>query len=162
MSLNPKHYITGAAQRTLLLPAGFALLITLLFAGCRVQLLPNYDARISSQIVELARKVDQFYLLMLETPEHERSYDHYIEKYVDIESGLNSLLMQNRIKPLNENITRITEITLELWTKHKQEHKQDNTLNDALITLNRMDFNDLFYAMQVAEQAKQMISKPAE
>jgi hypothetical protein len=49
---------------------------------------------------------------------------------------------------------------LELWVKYKEEHKEDNELSDGLIKLNRLTFSDLFYAMLVAEKAKEIISNP--
>ena len=75
---------------------------------------------------------------------------------------LGSLLNQNKIKPLNQNSTRIVEITLELWQKYKEEHRSDNTLSNGLIKLNRKTFSDLFYAMQVAEKGKELSTNPPE
>jgi len=75
---------------------------------------------------------------------------------------LNSLLNKNRIRPLNEHSTRICEITMQLWQKYKEEHKTDNTLNNGLIQLNRSTFDDLFFAMQVAEKAKDIVSNPPQ
>lgn len=81
---------------------------------------------------------------------------------MNIEVELNSLLSKNRIRPLNENSTRIYEITIQLWMKYKAEHKKDNTLSDGLIKLNQETFSDLFYAMQVAEKGKEMVSNPPQ
>ncbi|NLO51722.1 MAG: hypothetical protein GX103_11275 [Bacteroidales bacterium] len=146
------------------------LLITLLLAtfamyGCRVTIVPEYDAALSADIEETSRKVDWFYLMMLETtsPENDgRAYNLFASQYVDIEVMLNSLLNQNKIKPLNQNSTRIAEITLELWQKYKEEHRSDNTLSNGLIKLNRKTFSDLFYAMQVAEKGKELATNPPE
>ena len=136
---------------------------TLLFYSCRITLVPNYDEAIAHQIEEIAKSVDKFYLEMLETTSNnnnERSFNNFAESYVEIEVELNSLLNKNKVRPLNDNSTRICEITLELWIKYKDEHKNDNTLSDGLIKLNRKTFSDLFYAMQVAEEAKNIISNP--
>lgn len=133
--------------------------------SCRVTLVPNYDAGIAAQIDNTSKTVDKFYLMMLETTSVQdggRAFNKYAEKYVDIEVELNSLLTKNKIRPLNENSTRICEITLELWIKRKVEHKTKDSLSDALIKLNRKDFSDLFYAMQVAEKAKSQINNPPQ
>jgi hypothetical protein len=95
------------------------------------------------------------------TAENEgRSFDKFSEKYVEIEVELNSLLIKNKIRPLNKNSTRICEITLQLWVKYKEEHKAKNTLKDGLIRLNRKTFNDLFYAMRVADEGIKLTNSP--
>ena len=123
--------------------------------SCRVNLLPSYNATISEQIDHTAKEVDKFYLSMLETTTVEnegRAFNKFSEKYVEIEVELNSLLNKNKIRPLNKNSTRICEITLQFWVKYKEEHKAKNTLKDGLILLNRKKFNDLFFAMRVADE----------
>lgn len=132
-------------------------LITL--SACRVQLVPSYDQQIADQIVTTAKMVDQFYLYLMETPTGQRDYEDFAAEYIQIEVELNSLLRQNRVRPLNENSTRICEIALELWVQYKEEHKTDGTLSDGLITLNRTYMSDVFYAMQVAEEGSKLINE---
>ncbi|MCK5170786.1 MAG: hypothetical protein KAQ75_12990, partial [Bacteroidales bacterium] len=69
---------------------------------------------------------------------------------------------KNKVRPLNENSTRICEITLELWQKYKEEHRSDQTLSNGLIQLNRKTFSDLFFAMQVAEKGKETVNNPPQ
>lgn len=129
-------------------------------SSCRVSLLPSYDAQLTQQIETVSRKVDSFYLSMLETTvtrDSGRAYVNFAMQYVDIEVELNSLLNRNKIRPLNANSTRICQITLDLWVKYKEEHKADNTLTDGLIKLNRKTFDDLFFGMQVAEKGKEKV-----
>jgi hypothetical protein len=123
-------------------------------------MLPDYNATITEQINTTAMKVDKFYLSMQESTTQEkdgRAYSNFIEDYVEIEVELNSLLSQNKTRPLNKNSTRICEITLQLWVKYKEEHKVKNTLPNGLLILNRKTFSDLFYAMMVAEKAKDIL-----
>ncbi len=141
------------------------LLSNLALNSCKVTLLPSYDAGISEQIENTSKTVDKFYLSMLEFTSSEndgRVFDKFAREYVDIEVELNSLLTKNKIRPLNENSTRICEITLQLWIKYKEEHKTDNTLSDGLIKLNRKTFSDLFYAMRVAEEGKKIAANPPQ
>ena len=143
----------------------FVILSVFAFNSCRVTFLPSYDASIAEQIETTTKQVDKFYLTMLETTTKEnngRSFEKFVNQYVDIEVELYSLLNQNKVRPLNENSTRICEITLELWQKYKEEHKTDNTLSDGLIKLNRQVFSDLFFAMQVAEKGKNIINNPPQ
>lgn len=139
------------------------ILSALTLNSCKVTFLPSYDANISEQIENTAKAVDKFYLSMLETtsPENEgRTFNKFSEQYVNIEVELNSLLNKNKIRPLNENSTRICEITIQLWIKYKEEHKKDNTLSNGLIKLNQKTFSDLFFAMQVAEKGKEIVNNP--
>ncbi|MEI8366664.1 MAG: hypothetical protein WCF65_09645 [Parachlamydiaceae bacterium] len=141
------------------------ILMFLALNACKVILLPGYDAAITEQIVNSAKTVDKFYLSMLDNTSAEqggRAFSSFSEEYVNIEVDLNALLSKNKIRPLNQNSTRICEITLQLWTKYKEEHKKDNTLSDGLVKLNRKTFSDLFFAMQVAEKGKQIIGNPPQ
>lgn len=147
-------------NKNILLLSVFIMLLSII--GCRVTLLPPYDEQLADQIGSTAKEVDLFYLNIAETTENEggqRAYSNFAAQYAGIEAELNSLLYKNKVRPLNENSTRICEITLELWKKYKIEHKEDDEISDGVIELNRMTFNDLFYAMRVAEQAKDMITK---
>lgn len=137
------------------------MVLLLFFSSCKVALIPSSDAAILEQIDHTTKAVDKFYLLMLETStpqEGGRAYAHFAEQYVDIEVELVSLLNKNKIRPLNAHSVRICEITLQLWTKYKEEHRTDNTLSDGLIKLNRKTLGDLLFAMQVAEKAKEIVN----
>jgi hypothetical protein len=156
-----KNLITKTRNSRRLL--ALMLVATLAMYGCRVTFVPEYDSALAADIEETARQVDRFYLMMLETTspdDNGRAFEVFAPEYVDIEVMLNSLLNQNKIKPLNQNSTRIAEITLELWQKYKEEHRTDNTLSNGLIKLNRKTFSDLFYAMQVAEKGKELATNP--
>lgn len=156
-----KNLITKTRSSRQLL--ALLLVATLAMYGCRVTFVPEYDSALAADIEETARQVDRFYLMMLETTSAEdngRAFEVFAPEYVNNEVMLNSLLNQNKIKPLNQNSTRIAEITLELWQKYKEEHRTDNTLSDGLIKLNRKTFSDLFYAMQVAEKGKELATNP--
>jgi len=140
-----------------------AMIVLLLGTSCRVTLIPPYDNSIAQQIDQTSKQVDKFFLTMLElstTNNNGRAFEYFVMQYVDIEVELNSLLNKNKVRPLNQNTTRICEITLELWVKYKEEHKKDNTLSDGLVKLNRKTFSDLFYAMQVAEEGKKIAGNP--
>ena len=157
-----KQQINVYSKRILL---SVVILSLLALNACKVTFIPGYDAKIAEQIENTSKAVDKFYLSMLDTTSAEkggRAFTKFSEQYVNIEVELNSLLNKNRIRPLNENSTRICEITIQLWMKYKAEHKKDNSLSDGLIKLNQKTFSDLFYAMQVAEKGKEMVSNPPQ
>jgi len=162
-----KEQIKPSNEKTINFRSVVILLIgmMLITSSCKVTFVPSYDSQIATQIDETAKTVDKFYLSMLETTTVDndgRAYTKFTEQYVAIEAELNSLLNKNKIRPLNQNSTRICEITLQLWQKYKEEHKAKNKLSDGLIKLNQKTFNDLFYAMQVAEQGKNIINNPPQ
>jgi hypothetical protein len=146
-----------------LLPT-FALVLLLGGTSCRVSLLPSYDAALATQMETTAKSVDRFYLGILETTKNEngeRAYAKYAPEYVNLETDITALLNKNRIRPLNSNTVKICEITLAKFIKYKEAHKKDNTMSDGIIKLNRQYMGDLFYAMQVAENAKKIIDTEA-
>ncbi len=153
-----KHLQASISQR-FFLPA---LWLTSIFIvpSCRIQLLPDYDASQIELIEQTSRKLDLLYILMLDSDE--RPYDKWMETYAEIEADLGLLLLKSANKPLNQHSVRIGEIALEMWQKYKADHKQNDFLSDANITLNRMYMADLFHAMLVAEKAKEMLGGPPD
>jgi hypothetical protein len=132
--------------------------------GCKITLVPSYDAQIKEQIESTSKEIDRFYLNMMDlttNTEGGRSYDKFREGYINIEVELLSLLNKNKVKPLNTHSTRICEITLEMWRRYKQEHKEDNAIPDGLIKVNMLAMSDLMYAMLVAEKGKSIADNPS-
>ncbi|TXK76068.1 hypothetical protein [Mesonia sp. K4-1] len=138
----------------------FCFSLVFVVSSCRVTLVPSYDEEVAAQIEDTAKQINTFYLQMLEN-QNERDYENYVNEYISIQVELNSLYNKNKVKSLNKNSTRICEITLQLWKKYKEEHKNDETLSDGIIKLNRKTFEDLLYAMQVAEKGKEIKNNPA-
>jgi hypothetical protein len=151
--------ITNYNQSFLLF--AFGLIICL--SGCKITLVPSYDAQIKEQIETTSKEIDRFYLNMMDKTTNTdggRPYDQFSDGYINIEVELLSLLKKNRVRPLNTHSTRICEITLELWRKYKQEHKEDNGIPDGLIKLNMLAMSDLFYSMLIAEKGKELAENP--
>lgn len=132
-----------------------------LYSACRVTMVAPYDEKIAQQIGLISKKIDKLYLTMLEIPDDNpstRAYALFTEKYIDIEVDLNALLLQNRLRPLNKESTRNSEIALETWMKYKEKHKEDNTISDFDIDLNRDFFRDLFMVLLVGEEVRKNIN----
>ena len=134
------------------------IVITVAFlTSCRVTLVAPYDSRVSQQIEDIARKVDKFYLTMLETTRNEnneREYSKFVDDYIDVEVELNSLLNMNRIRPLNKESTKNCQIAVDTWVKYKEKHKEKNTISNIDIDLNRDFLRDLFTVIQIGEEVK--------
>ena len=134
------------------------IVITVAFlASCRVTLVAPYDSRVSQKIEDIAQKVDKFYLTMLETTRNEnneREYSKFVDDYIDVEVELNSLLNMNRIRPLNKESTKNCQIAVDTWVKYKEKHKENNTISNIDIELNRDFLRDLFTVIQIGEEVK--------
>lgn len=158
-----KELIRESPQRGALGGLYVTILLFICFAGLTscVSLVATYDAKAREQITTVSKSVDKFYLNLLDTTSVEnngRAFQKYTKQYVEIEVELNSLLAQNRVRPLNQNSTRICEITLQFWQKYKETHKKKDSITNAEIMLNQKYMSDLFYCMQVAEEGKKYLN----
>jgi len=132
-------------------------------SGCKITLVPSYDAQLKEQIESTSKEIDRFYLTMMDLHDNKeggRAYEKFREGYINIEVELISLLNKNKVKPLNTHSIRICEITLQIWRKYKQEHKEDDAIPDGLIKYNMLAMNDLMYAMLIAEKGKAIADNP--
>ena len=78
----------------------FVVVIVALFAssGCAVRYVADYDASIKEEIFQVAKKVDIFWGVLLDTDKAERPYDKFKEQYNQIEADLRVLVMKNEIR----------------------------------------------------------------
>jgi hypothetical protein len=134
----------------------FLLTITiLLIKGCTVQYVAEYDESIKNEIIRISAEIDKFYGELLETQKNERTYENFKDEYIGIEVDLRTLLTRNKIRPLNEESTRQTEIALELWLNDKEQHKANETVGDFIINQHRNQFQRIFIAMAIGEEVKE-------
>lgn len=134
-------------------------LLTLLLSGCTIRLVADYDAETEKAIFETAKKVDLFYVQLLDTPEDQRQYAAFADSYMTIEADLDSLLLRNKVRPKNEDSIEIVSTTLDLWVKYKNRHQQTNTYTTGNAELDRDKFDRLFSYMARAEKAKPNITE---
>lgn len=131
------------------------------YSACRVTMVAPYDEHIARQIQLISKKIDKLYLTILDMPDDDpsaRAYSLFAEQYIDIEVDLNALLLQNRLRPLNNESTRNVEIALETWIKYKKKHKEVNTISDFDLDLNRYYFRDLFMVLLMGEEVRKNIN----
>jgi len=138
----------------------FSLLLLLAFSlgGCTVKWVADYDSTAFEEILKTAKKVDRFYGDLLEMNEGDRTYQKFSDRYVDIETDIRSLVTRNKARALNEESTKIAEITLNLWVKYKSNHQAKKTYTDGNAKLDRKRFVRLFASAASAEQAKKLDS----
>lgn len=137
-----------------------AVLVLLALATCQLKLVADYDAATADAIFETAKRIDAFYAYLLDLPSTQRQYTKHAEEYRAIEVELGSLVMRNKVRPLNEESTAVAETTLATWVKYKDAHRQSDTYKDALAKLHRKRMARLLVAMAVAEEAKRIATEP--
>lgn len=123
--------------------------------GCTVKYVADYDETVEKEIVRISKEVNMFYSLLLESEEGERNYALHRHRYLEIEADLRTLVIQNSIRPLNEESTKQAEIALDLWLDDKNSHKDKGTLSDFIIKRHREQFHRVFIAMAKGEAAKE-------
>ena len=152
-----KTTIVQNRPRALILSA--FILSMLLFGACKIILVSSYDDKIVEQIENLSKSIDKFYLTMLETTTETgggRAYSNFAEQYIAIDIELQFLLNKNKARAKNEETVEICEKTIKLFEKYKNEHKKDNTISNADITLNLNSMRRILEPLLISEIAKKM------
>jgi hypothetical protein len=135
--------------------AVFFISLFVFFNSCTVQYVAEYDESIKNEIIRIATQVEMFFAELFEADETERKYENFKERYIAIEVDLRTLLLRNKIRPLNEESTKQSEIALELWVEDKEQHKNENTVSNFIINLHRKQFQRIFIAMAKGESIKE-------
>ena len=123
-------------------------------SGCETTLVSPYDPQVRSMLVRYSVEVDSFWQQMQQTPKALRQYQHYADRYDDIELNLQVLLKLNQLRTKNEESTKQTENLLKLWIQDKSNHQQKDGFKDFLLKSRLKQYQRMFEAMLVAEDAK--------
>lgn len=132
----------------------FLLFTFINISGCTVRYVADYDASITEEIVQLAKKVDLFWGALLDTKSSEREYAKFKDQYNRIEADMRGLVMKNEIRALNKESTKQANIALELWIEDRTIHKDTNGFTDFEARRHRQQFNRVFTAMAKGEEVK--------
>lgn len=120
--------------------------------GCKVTWVPAYDASIEDQIVSGAKANDLLYMQMMDTPEADRKYAAYSERYLAVKSEINSILMKNQARNNSQDLIASTKDLSTLFEKFRSKHKQDDTISDADIELNELQIAALWKVLLIEER----------
>lgn len=135
-------------------------LITLLFiGGCKtIKLVPDFDASISEQIMDTAKKVDAHYITMIGMFNDSitaLSYEEVHEGYEVIEIELNSILLKNKVRELNSESIQVSSTVLDTFVKYKDRHKSKaNGQSKVMLEDDWVIMKDLMFLLSVSEDAK--------
>ncbi len=128
--------------------------------SCKVSWVATYDYMVAQQIDVVAKKIDKFYLTLLETTQNEneqRVYSKFAEEYIDIEVELRNLLQKNNRRDKNQESIEINKRILNKWLEYKEIHKTENQLSNADIEANKMNFENMMNTFRIAEELKTRI-----
>ncbi len=125
-----------------------------MLSSCSVKYVAEYDEGTFREIINVSKKVDVFFLTILETPVDHRNYNRFRDSYIIIEADLNSLFMRNEIREFNEETLKQIKETIKLWQDDKAKHKKKNTVKNFIAKKHKEQFHRVFIAMAKAEMAK--------
>jgi len=129
------------------------ILIATIASSCQVRLVPQYSAELESEIIAGAKMTDRLYLEMIEAPADKKNYSLYSERYLDIETEINSILFKNEAREKAKDIIASVKILRDKFVKYKQDHKTRNTLSNPELILYNEDMKALWAPVLVEEKA---------
>ncbi len=96
---------------------------------------------------------DKLYLEMIDAPTDKKNYSLYSEKYLDIETEINSILFKNEAREKAKDIIASVKILRDKFVKYKQDHKTRNTLSNPELILYNEDLKAFWAPVLVEEKA---------
>ncbi|MEO6328918.1 MAG: hypothetical protein ABIO55_08300 [Ginsengibacter sp.] len=130
-----------------------ATLISTIVIGCQVRLVPQYSAELENQIINGAKMTDKLYLEMIDAPADKKNYLLYSEKYLDVETEINSILFKNEAREKAADIIKSVKILRDKFVKYKRDHKTRNSLSNPELILYNEDLKAFWAPVLVEEKA---------
>ena len=121
-------------------------------SGCKVALLPPYNAELENQIVNAAKLTDKLYLSIIDAPIDKKLYSDYAEKYLEIEVEINSILLKNETRPKNADFIVIIKNLQDHFKQYKNDHKIKNKLSDAELLIYNEELKGFWKPLVIAER----------
>lgn len=128
-------------------------LIAGLLLSCKVTWVPEYNAHLEEQVAKTAKANDKLYLDMLDVPEANRIYDNFKDRYNEIGSEINSIMLKNEARPKNTNFLAIIKNLKEAFEEAKKYHKDNSTLEDGEIKAYQASLAGFWKPLYLAERA---------
>ena len=109
----------------------FSFLLFVSAISCRVSLVPAYSEALEAQIINASKMTNMLYLEIMDAPDEKKNYALYADKYLQIETEINSILLQNEARSNSEDIVASVQKLRDAFVKAKEDHKKRNTLSNA-------------------------------
>lgn len=130
-----------------------------LLVGCRVMLVPEYNAKLEEEIAKAAKANDRLYIDLLDAAPTKRNYDSYKDRYNDIESDINAIQLKNEARNKNEDFLKIISNLKEGFAEAKKYHKDNNGLSDGEIRAYQATMAGLWKPLYLAERSLKINAK---
>lgn len=127
--------------------------LVIMVNSCQVHLVPQYSAELEAQIINGAKITDRLYLEMIDAADDKKNYSLYSDKYLDIETEINSILFKNEARDKAKDIVASVKILRDHFVKYKQDHKTRNTLSNPELILYNEDLRAMWAPVLVEEKA---------
>lgn len=128
----------------------FLLSYTLL--SCKVTWVPEYNALLEEQVAKSAKATDKLYLDMLDIPLANRAYDNFKDRYNEIGSEINSIMLKNEARTKNTHFIAIIKNLKEAFEEAKKYHKDNSTLADGEIKAYQATLAGFWKPLYLAER----------
>ena len=125
----------------------------LMLGSCRVTLVPEYSAQLEEQIAKTAKATDKLYIDMADVAEQGRTYEKYRERYNEIESEINSIMLKNEARPKNTDFLVINRNLKAAFEEAKNYHKENSTLKNGEIKAYQASLAGFWKPLYIAEIA---------
>ncbi len=125
----------------------------LMLGSCRVTLVPEYSAQLEEQIAKTAKATDKLYIDMADVAEQGRTYEKYRERYNEIESEINSIMLKNEARPKNTDFLVINKNLKAAFQEAKNYHKENSTLKNGEIKAYQASLAGFWKPLYIAEIA---------
>ncbi|MEO6188027.1 MAG: hypothetical protein ABIO82_07920 [Ginsengibacter sp.] len=132
-------------------PAIFLLLF--LISSCRVTLVPEYNARLETQITDAAKATDRLYIDLLGEELSARNYDRIQARYNDLEAEINSIELINQGRVKNDDFLAIIKNLKDAFHEAKEYHKEHKTLSNGEIKAYQATLAGYWKPLYVAERS---------
>jgi len=113
----------------------------------------QYDASTKDALIAAAHEVD-FFLLKIESSFERVNFQSVAPEYIKIKADLRSILLRNRVRPLNECSTKQSELLLDQWSNLEKLLRQPDGSIPAAMRISRDIMFQGFDAMLTLEEAK--------
>jgi hypothetical protein len=145
-------YISASPLCLRVSASALCLCVLLCVSSCKVIWVPDYNARLEEQITKTAKANDKLYIDMLDDGPDKRAYEHYKEKYNDIEADINSIYLLNEARNNNNNLLVITGNLKSAFQEAKKYHKDNRTLSDGEIKAYQATMAGFWKPLYLAER----------
>lgn len=129
------------------------LLLLFLISSCRVTLVPEYNAKLETQITDAAKATDRLYIDLLGEELSARNYDKFQDRYNDLEAEINSIELINQGRLKNDDFLAIIKNLKDAFLEAKEYHKTHKTLSNGEIKAYQATLAGYWKPLYVAERS---------